>query len=278
MRNLIRSIVVVLGLVASATVFAQAYLGTYSRSERIRSDGRDFTLVQTLKIDRSGRAELTSEYRGDRPRITSGLVQAWGEILERVADSRRIVHAGGWFERKGKIEIRLDNVRGLDCSFTFVADAREVRAEAKDNGIYGRNPMTLRRDSGGNIPDNGRIEGTYRNEFRLRDGNRFQRELQLRRNGEAVMITENLGRNPNVTKEDRRLWGNILLALEYQRRFEHVGTWEMRGDRVTVRLTRVGDRREECTLQFQVDRDGLRSVGIDDDAYGWESFTLRRAR
>lgn len=278
MRNLTRSILFFLAIFASAAVFAQAYLGTYSRSERIRSDGRDFTLVQTLKIDRSGRAELTSEYKGDRPRITSGLVQAWGEILERVADSRRVVHVGGWFERKGKIEIRLDNLRGLDCNFTFVADGREVRAESKDNGIYGRNGMTLRREGGGGGGDDGRVEGTYRNEFRLRDGNRFTRTLELRRNNQAVLTTENVGRNPVITKDDRRQWGNILLALEFQRRFEHVGTWEMRGDRIIVRLTRVGDRREECTLQFQVDRDGLRSVGVDDDAYGWESFTLRRVR
>lgn len=281
-RNWILTLLLTLAAFAGSS--AQDFSGTHTGEQSSVEPGERYTLVRTLRIDRNGNAELTSQYRGDRPSVTKRAVDAFGWLLGDIARESLIRHRGTWREDRGRLRLSLRSIQAgsqtysTNSEFLFEIQRSQLIAVDQDREHYGQQNLRLN-FSGSGGGQSGSVVGTYEVRQDSRDrANEFTliRTLRLDSNGTASLEWWYQGDEPNVSRNNLRLYGEILADMTPVRRITHSGRWSQNRNEIRIDLDRLGSRdRVSSTLRFDLRGRDLVFDSWDRENYGSERLTFR---
>lgn len=293
----LRSLRFVLG-VALCSAFSLAWAwpsGKYREEIRNPFPRSDSSLVRTLNLYRDGKAELYSEYRGDRPEVNPAVRAVLGGLMNEVQDHRKIRHEGRWRRSGGRIVVELDRLdaggdeRRVSSTIEFEDTRQDLRAVRQDESDYGNRKMRLDpvedwggEDQGDDI-DTGASKGTYGwgEEVKAEDGRSYYiRRLKLNGDRSAELISEYKGSRPRVDQGVLDQYGVLFSQVAANRKISHKGQWREDRNGIRVELDRVGGglfaERVSSTFLFDLNGDTLAPKETDRTDYGSRSVKLRK--
>lgn len=287
-----KTVLATLMLAVSALSFAYQAEGRYRQEIRNPSRGQSYTLIRTLDLNTDGTAKLTTEYRGDRPRVDLLVRDDYGSIMERVSSSRVVYHSGNWRQSGNRVSLNLDrmmwsrDVRNVRSSFEFDLNRDDLVAVRQDTGNYGDRLMRLRiseRFRPGNDSDSRRIRGTYGwgEEVKSQEGESiYFRQLRLNEDGSAEMMSEYVGGRPRMERSLLDTYGSLFAQVVANRRITHRGKWRESDGRVYVDLDRLsaGSFPQNVRSSFRLDPRGNELLVLDSDRQDYGSRNVRFRR
>jgi hypothetical protein len=269
--------------------------GKYREEVRNPFPRSDTSLIRTLNLYRDGKAELYSEYRGDRPEVNSAVRAVLGGLMNEVQDHRKIRHEGQWRRSGGRIVVELDRLdaggdeRRVASTIEFEDTRQDLRAVRQDESDYGSRRMRLdpledwgSEDQGDDF-DTGASKGTYGwgEEVKAEDGRSFySRRLKLNGDRSAELISEYQGSRPRVDQGVLDQYGVLFSQVAANKKISHKGQWREDRNGIRVELDRVGGglfaERVSSTFLFERNGDTLTPREFDRTDYGSRSVRLRK--
>ncbi len=272
------------------TAVAQTFVGTHTGEQRSVEPKENYAIVRMLRLDRNGRAELSTSYRGTKPKLTRKSMNAFGSLLDDVAREKIIRHVGTWRAEDNQVWVTLSTLNlaaGPDQQDAELAfDVRDgfLVSSTEGSDLYGDSRMRLRMGSttatgGGN---GGGVQTQAGNTFTstVRNPNQTNeftvtRTLRLEQNGRAVMEWSYKGDTPDLTRSNIRYFGDVLSDVARLRILQHSGTWRAANNNVQVNLTTLGAREElASSLTFAVQGKNLVLTSWDKESYGSQKLTF----
>jgi hypothetical protein len=298
MQNVIafgRKVAPLLILVVLPLAAIGAPAGKYRQEIRNPFRGSDYTLVRTLNLFADGRAELYTEYRGDRPDVDGAVRDALGDLMRNLRDVKKIKHAGNWHVSRNRVQVELsrldagDDDRNVASDFEFERIDDELIARRQDSTDYGDRSLRLRMiQDWGRGPEEDdfdvkRHRGKYGwgTELKGEDGESFYiRRLELNTDRSAYLISEYSGKRPRLNKETTDDFGILFAEVVANKKITHRGKWAEENGRIRVDLTRVGggDFAQNVSSSFVFDPRGDELILVEGDRsdYGSVSFRMRK--
>lgn len=285
---MIRSLALAMfGLGASACL-ASGLAGTFRADQRLHS--LDVVLRYDLDLHSTGRAELRVSSSRGRVSPRDRDIQQFGTVLEVLERERQSVHRGDWSFDRGRVRVSLTNRnnRNVISQFEFREGDTGLQPTRWDTRNYGARSLSFSRVRSHPSAGVDRWEphdrwsgeafrGTWEARGFIGAGKgELVRRIVLDRGGRATIEWSRIrGTDERFDRREIDRFGQLLQRLEQTRSFRHEGRFELRGSSVVLRLDRVGSDFVRSTLEFRIERDGLRLTSWDRRNYGSDGFFAR---
>jgi len=269
--------------------------GDYEITRRWQ-DGRTRHAVRTvISLRRDGRAEIRTEIVAGDPAADRDARRALGDVLGYLDRQRRAVHEGEWEADGARVTLRMERLDGDRRAGTYRADWRrgELRLREVDRRLYGPMAQELRTNgrvvdldggSSGGTGDWGPaasardFEGTWKARLYLPGGRGYvDRVLELRRGGEARLVSELTSQGARIGEAQWRALGRLVERMAERRRMVHTGRWTVEGGFADVVLTDLNGEREVSRFRLRPGATSLLPIVWDYNLYGTQRFGLAPA-